>query len=52
MAKEQHFHQNLHIKKGLLIDESHLQKHIETLEDTAYVHCVRYLAATSSMRQV
>lgn len=28
------------------------KKHVETSEDIAYVHCVRYLAATSSMRQV
>lgn len=42
------------MKKGFfLIVKSHLQKkHVETLEDTAYVHCVRYLAATSSMRPV
>lgn len=52
VAKEQHFTQIFHTKKSLLIDKSHLQKHVETLEDTAYVHCVRYLAATSSMRQV
>ena len=32
--------QIFHIKKSLLIDKSHLQKHVETLEDTAYVHCV------------
>lgn len=51
-AKEKRITQIFHIKKSLLIDKSHLQKHVETLEDTAYVHCVRYLAATSSMRQV
>lgn len=30
--------QIFHIKKSLLIVKSHLQKHVETLEDTAYVH--------------
>lgn len=35
----------LHRKKRILIDKTHLQKHIETLEDTAYVHDVCYLSS-------
>lgn len=35
----------LHRKKRILIDKTHLQKHIETLEDTAYVHDVCYLGS-------